>query len=409
MTAQLPLTGRFMLDWSIARKCTVTMLLQTCVELFFMSWKLYVVAHPAMDQWLNLDVIRANLPISYALVGLSAAMTCLCYLWSHRPIVIRAMPYIAAWFVAIVMSYHAHLIGTLTPVTGILLIGISMFGMLLFGRWVTYPALGCALVMLGLSIAFTLSGQWVYAPVFKHNIMPMPHDALVWLSNIMLFGAPLTIGIFLLLDRIIAQWKQNAADVWRLSQTDALTGLYNRHHLSDRLTRQSKLPETVSIALLDIDHFKQINDQCGHLVGDQVLQQVATTLSQSTRHTDWLARFGGEEFIVVMPNTSTNDAIAVIERCRIAIQSIYAHRDPEHAWPISGSFGVMTFHGPFDVSTALSEVDHLLYQAKAQGRNRVIHQQHLNTSTLPQSAVAAPHHHISTVNDPTTTEPKHNA
>lgn len=394
MTASRPLAGRFMLDWSAAHKCAVSMLLQTCVEIFFMSWKLYVVAHPTMNQWLNLEVIRANLPICYGLVGVSSAITCLCYFWSDQPALIRPMPYLSAWFIAISMSYHAHLVGTLTPITGILLIGGGMYGMLLFDRWVTYPALACALVLLGISVIMTLSGQWVYAPVFRQMIMPTPDNALIWLANMMLFSLPITIGIFLLLDRMINQWKQNAADVWRLSQTDALTGLYNRHHLSNHLERQSQRAETVSIALLDIDHFKQINDQCGHVVGDQVLQCVAVCLKQHTRHTDCLARFGGEEFIVVMPNTDADDAIAVIERCRIALQSIDARRDANHALRVSGSFGVITLQGQFDVSTALSDVDHLLYQAKAQGRNRVIHQQSLHSSSPAQPLVPLDHTRI---------------
>jgi diguanylate cyclase (GGDEF)-like protein len=386
MTALSAVTGRFILDWSLSQKCILTMLLQAAVEMFFLSWKVYVLLNPKMSAWVNVDVMQAQLPISIMALCGCLLLVMLSWLLAGHPRIMRWMPHLCAWLVAFIMSYHAHMIGTLTPLTGIMTIGVGIFGLLLFGRWVTYPPVIAAFILLGISSVLSVSGLVMYGPLFQQPVLPAPKESLFWLGTVTLFGAPLTIGIFLLLDHVIAQWKRNAADIWRLSQTDALTGLYNRHYLSQALKEQANQPSMVSMALLDIDYFKRINDQCGHLVGDRVLQDVAACLHQATRQTDWVGRFGGEEFLIVMPNTSAEDAQQAIERCRINLHAITVHSTQGERWNVSASFGLITLTGPFDVSAGLSEVDSLLYEAKRQGRNRVIYTNKTHVPTQDLSA-----------------------
>lgn len=381
MTVQPHNSGRFMLDWSLSSKCIAIMLLQACVEIFFVIWKIYTLSATDVSSWVNLSAIHTHLPYSIVACILCLVLAGLAHVLAPYERLMRVIPFVCAWFIACVMCYHAHLVGTLTPLTGVMLIGLSTLGLMLFGRWVTYPAVLFAVIVLGISTLMTLLHLIPYAPLFVEPVLPAPTKALSWLISIMLFATPLVLGIFLLLDHTIEQWKQNAAEVWRLSQTDALTGLYNRHYLSHALNAQAEKTHVVSLALLDIDHFKRINDLCGHLVGDQVLQDVAHCLTQATRQSDWVGRFGGEEFLIVMPNTPAPDALLAMERCRTNLQQIQVTSTHGETWSVSASFGLMTLTGPFDVSSGLSEVDKLLYEAKRQGRNRVIY---TNKTDVPQ-------------------------
>lgn len=156
------------------------------------------------------------------------------------------------------------------------------------------------------------------------------------------------------------------------ARSDPLTGLPNRRHfdlvLQERLARAlvNRHSDTFSIAILDIDHFKPINDTYGHAVGDQVLQQLAVLLNSQMRGSDIAARIGGEEFALLMPETSLEEASHALERLRHAIEV--------HAWqpvPITASIGV-TGYLPEDTSESLmARADSALYTAKHLGRNNV--------------------------------------
>jgi len=159
---------------------------------------------------------------------------------------------------------------------------------------------------------------------------------------------------------------------------DDLTGLHNRRHLMDQLKDAiavSRDPGTpsLSLAILDIDRFKDVNDIIGHLAGDDVLRQVATVLSEHIRSGDLLARIGGEEFALLMPGHSLDSALATCERLRLAIE---AHRfkvdGRKEALPVTVSIGVAQWTNAMsDISDLLRIADELLYRSKEAGRNRV--------------------------------------
>ncbi|MBK1619627.1 hypothetical protein CKO42_14500 [Lamprobacter modestohalophilus] len=156
-----------------------------------------------------------------------------------------------------------------------------------------------------------------------------------------------------------------------LSERDTLTGAYNRMKfdqlLQTALSAHERYGQCFSIALCDIDHFKRVNDEHGHLAGDAVLRQFAALLQAQTRASDALARWGGEEFVLLLPMTSVQAATTAAEKLRRAIVN-------DH-WPVidqlSASFGVAA-HTPGESADALLDrADHALYQAKESGRNRV--------------------------------------
>ncbi len=161
-----------------------------------------------------------------------------------------------------------------------------------------------------------------------------------------------------------------------LSITDALTGIANRRHfewrLSEEVERARRYKYPLSALLLDLDHFKQVNDNYGHQIGDTVLQQVAQRLKNSLRRTDFLARYGGEEFVVLAPQTPAERAIILGERLRqvIAESPITVADDLQIRITLSVGIAVFPDHAQNE-SELIGAADAALYKAKQMGRNRV--------------------------------------
>jgi two-component system cell cycle response regulator len=163
-----------------------------------------------------------------------------------------------------------------------------------------------------------------------------------------------------------------------LALTDELTGLYNRRyllaHLDELVARVSRDGLDAAILLVDIDHFKQVNDTYGHAAGDDVLRELAARATNTVRSVDLVARLGGEEFVVVMPETGPAIAVAVGERLRLAIANEpFTIRASDERLPITVSIGITSATaGGDDRDRLLKRADDALYCAKAEGRNRVV-------------------------------------
>jgi diguanylate cyclase (GGDEF)-like protein len=157
---------------------------------------------------------------------------------------------------------------------------------------------------------------------------------------------------------------------------DPLTKLHNRHYLKETLSRElsramrEKYP--VSFLLLDIDHFKQVNDTYGHAAGDFVLRDLADHLAEFIRTGDIVCRYGGEEFLVVFPNTKEEDAFLIADRLRESIQESPIYVD-HHMISITISAGISEFpaHGQYE-ALILKTADKALYHAKHNGRNQIV-------------------------------------
>lgn len=160
------------------------------------------------------------------------------------------------------------------------------------------------------------------------------------------------------------------------ASVDPLTGAYNRRQfdvLADlEFKRTRRHGGAVSLLALDVDHFKQINDEWGHPEGDKVLQTVVRVIRDRLRSTDILARFGGEEFVVLMPHTDLEQALIVAETLRHCIAEAAAHDTNALPCPVTASFGVATLRpGETHLSDLIRRADMALYAAKRKGRNRV--------------------------------------
>lgn len=162
----------------------------------------------------------------------------------------------------------------------------------------------------------------------------------------------------------------------RLSEVDELTGALSRRKLMQQLEERyrefRRYGHTTSVLMLDTDHFKQINDRYGHEAGDKVLRGVVDTCQQQLRDVDLFGRIGGEEFVALLPNTSMAEATHSAERLRQSVAGLcIAHG--EESLQVTISIGVSVFHADdADFEAALKRADDALYEAKRQGRNRVV-------------------------------------
>ncbi|MNM92078.1 Diguanylate cyclase DosC [compost metagenome] len=165
--------------------------------------------------------------------------------------------------------------------------------------------------------------------------------------------------------------------------SDALTNLLNRRFLPTVLRREIELAGKsggrFAVLLLDLDHFKAINDGHGHDAGDRALQHVASILSQFTRGSDYVFRYGGEEFVVVLVAMEEQQAMVVAESLRRRIHDAQVLLSDEQRLSITASIGVALYDGHPDYERVMARADAAMYQAKKQGRNCVV----LGTETLP--------------------------
>lgn len=153
---------------------------------------------------------------------------------------------------------------------------------------------------------------------------------------------------------------------------DALTGLYNRRYMEDALERYTdqatRTQSPLSMVMIDLDHFKKLNDTYGHAMGDAILAEAASAILGAIRPCDVACRYGGEELVVLLPDCSLEDALAKSEMLRSRIECL----SENHGFPISASFGVSTVPQTSKSGDALVDADRALYRAKQDGRNRVV-------------------------------------
>lgn len=177
----------------------------------------------------------------------------------------------------------------------------------------------------------------------------------------------------------------------QMAMTDYLTSLYNRRYFMQRGTEEFKRSwrnnQPLALLMLDIDHFKKVNDNHGHDAGDMALQQIAAALKSNMRETDILGRMGGEEFAVLLPNTLSNEAALLAERLRQSVEHL-SFEVPSASLSVTISIGVVMISGEMSgIDDVLKNADAAMYKAKRYGGNRVM--QYEDVSDADQSSIAS--------------------
>ena len=233
-----------------------------------------------------------------------------------------------------------------------------------------------------------------YSPLFTINGKLFYNG--FWLFSMLYFIAPILVTCLILFEILLSQWRHRERLIQHLSQTDPLTNALNRRSINQSLNElhhDKNCP--YAIVLLDLDHFKNINDQFGHHMGDTVLIAVSQKLGLHLRESDVVGRFGGEEFILILKQSSALKARQIAERCRAAIEDLVIQNENGRAIRITASFGIALAADKLKPQQLLDQADKALYAAKASGRNQIKCYLEINPSEIKYSAACADTQHIS--------------
>lgn len=187
-----------------------------------------------------------------------------------------------------------------------------------------------------------------------------------------MFNGTAHLAAFAVVVSLVVFLQRSKAAERRLARVDPLTGLLNVRAFyevaSAEFERQRRYPHATTLAIIDLDNFKEVNDRFGHQTGDQALLLVATTFRAATRATDVLARLGGDEFALLLPETDLEGACQILQRVQTTVTQAMA----ANSWPVSCSVGAVTFDAPpARVDTVVSAADRLMYGVKETGKSAV--------------------------------------
>jgi diguanylate cyclase (GGDEF)-like protein len=263
--------------------------------------------------------------------------------WERLPMWMQAIPLLLPFAaVALVRSSHESVTATYTPVVLLPVIWFAFYG--------TRRQLLFSLLCLGVTLA-------IPSPAFEGYPALEPLAAVFWMGVAAIMGFSI--------NEFVLERERLQAQLGRMARTDALTGLPNRRAWDELLTHELAIGERhgvpVSVAMLDLDFFKRYNDERGHLAGDRLLRAAAAAWQSSLRATDVLARWGGEEFAVLLPGCDGAGAAALIERLRGTLPD-----------GVTFSAGVATAAGTTAARALVDAADQALYVAKQAGRDRVV-------------------------------------
>ncbi|MCB0219539.1 MAG: GGDEF domain-containing protein [Chrysiogenetes bacterium] len=282
-------------------------------------------------------------------------------------------------FFAIASTASAYLLGMqTTALWQISFLAAGMAGILLFDMQVVVAGLTSFALLVIAGIVVEQTAVLPAAPLFAK--LPTTEGLLAtwWqvgqaATSMLMIGTTIGVCGFL-----VVRSRRQEKLLRKLSNTDDLTRVPNRRHFLDRLEsefdRSRRHGNTLSFVMIDLDFFKAINDEYGHLVGDRVLATIAGVIKSCLRGSDLLGRYGGEEFALMLPETDLKGAIRVAERCRALIEDTQIVVGGTVFFTVTASMGIICSDNPdirvLDDMIRLS--DEALYQAKAAGRNRIV-------------------------------------
>ncbi len=263
------------------------------------------------------------------------------------------------------------------PPRRILLASLSAMLLIFFLDWISPPEIRLhilyifPLVLIVLQserqidtvVAFVLATALQVATFLQHgySLAPFATDLVVALAS------------SLLSVQLAKSFRRNYLEAVNISITDWLTGLHNRRSFEGiidmEIERQKRYGGMFSLAIIDLDGFKLLNDTRGHQDGDSALRLVAKVLKENTRHSDSIARIGGDEFAILMPNSSRDDCISLCQQLSMEL----AGRMVDKGFAITASIGCASFdQSPGFTPAALAKADKAMYEAKAKGKNCVV-------------------------------------
>lgn len=364
------------IDWTETEKAVFACLIEISLFLSFFCIGIFAEKIPAIRQTTNPEVVQLTIRFTLSVVVLWCLVLLLTLHIRRKNPDSRLPNIIHAYLIGQPLLVMAVLNGVPAMVTGLFLSATPIFGLMLFNsRHVLFATalIWFETILLGVAVSL---GYLPDAPLYLKDAAT-PSFSLTWFLTQVLIGMPAVgLGLFIV-GSLLKSLRSREDKILTLSRRDGLTGVWNRRYVTEMLehelavARRSTSP--LSVVMLDLDFFKKINDEHGHAMGDRVLILTAATLQQAIRETDYIGRFGGEEFIAVLPACDEKTAMIIAERCRSMIAAIVVKIEGNIV-PVSASFGVSTAINSATVDTAnlVDTADRALYKAKHAGRNCVM-------------------------------------
>jgi diguanylate cyclase (GGDEF)-like protein len=262
-----------------------------------------------------------------------------------------------------------------------LLLGLLVVGIIGMIDYLTGTELGLSIFYLAAIMPVAWTGG-SFAGAFMSIVA-----ALVWLAADLGAGHRYTyaaipywemlirLGFFLVVTSLLSRLRRALLREQELARIDSLTGVYNAHHFVEAAGREiercRRHNHPLTMAYMDLDNFKAVNDSLGHAAGDALLQEVALTLRKATRSEDCVARLGGDEFAVLFVEADREAASVPLRR----VQGLLGEAMRAHGWPVTFSIGAVTFAvAPASADAAIKAADELMYLVKANGKNGTRHE-----------------------------------
>ncbi|UIZ99465.1 diguanylate cyclase [Acinetobacter johnsonii] len=383
------------MNWDTLKKCILILVLGCYVNLIWLVWETFVLLNSEYWHVVNVQLLRHKLVINSIFFITLLGLIYPCYALQKQAWVQRFLPYIAIGILIISLCYNGYMIGVFSPVTMVVYICLIAVGLVLFERKIVYAMLIPATGFLTISGYLSFIDVIPYAPIFQIDGQLFLNG--FWLLSMLYFVIPILITCLILFEILLSQWRHRERLIQHLSQIDPLTNTFNRRRISQSLEylHQQDPQNPYAVILLDLDHFKSINDQFGHHMGDTVLIAVSQKLGLHLRESDVVGRFGGEEFILILKQSSALKARQIAERCRAAIEDLVIQNEDGRAIRITASFGIALATDKLKPQQLLDQADKALYAAKASGRNQIKCYLEINPSEIKYSAVCADTQHIS--------------
>ena len=299
------------------------------------------------------------------------------YVWTLRWYVRRGINF--SWLLFFTIAAHiitgtavCYAIGPYTAASGLIAVAALLLGMVLLERrslWIAVTA--WFLSMFAIHFA-SRAGALPFLSLFQASLGQS--DLAKVAAERAVAAALIYIPLAVVMDHLISVWRQDERSLYEAAQFDSLTGAYTRGFamavMQRAVLKARGDAKPLGVLMLDLDHFKRINDAHGHARGDLVLKQTTHAVQSTLRAGDIVGRFGGEEFVILLPGADVKQATGAAERCRAAVETMKIPDAPYLS--VTASVGVAAFpdHGE-DLDGLLQASDRAMYAAKANGRNRI--------------------------------------
>ncbi len=352
---------------------------------------------PAPERFIDMNVAHTQMRVIDTILLVAVGLLMLGFFLRRRAPDSLLYQHLGAQFFALTLVWAGYITGTQSFATGVVLIGAALAGYIALERRVIFMGVAVSFVLLLIMNIGAAYDLLPYGPLLR---APYDHDSLMFWTHASLFlAAPNVLMYFAVIAIMLSYWRRREALALKLSLTDELTTLHNRRsilsHVRKEIARTRRHGPSLAVVILDLDGFKQINDRWGHPVGDRVLKAAADALRSNIRQCDLVGRFGGEEFLLLLPDTNSTGAAAMMERCRKALEKLVLHSDSGELIPVRGSFGIACNENRLDVNseTLISAADQALYHAKESGRNRIELANLEDISMIPDTELASGREH----------------